>query len=361
MKNKRYIISGGGTGGHIYPAIAIANKIKETESDAFIVFVGALGKMEMEKVPQEGYKIHGLWISGIQRKQWWRNLLFPFKLTVSFFQALLLWLKYRPHMIIGTGGFASGPMLFMGNLLGSKTLLQEQNSYAGITNKLLASKANKIAVSYAGMDKYFPKEKLVLTGNPVRENLLEVEIDKKEALSFFGLDDSKRTLVILGGSLGAQKVNETIANHLFLFESLGLQLIWQCGKLYYEEFKNFSSASIKIFPFVREMDYLYTAADIIVSRAGAASISELCLVGKPVLLIPSPNVAENHQYHNAHSLEINNAALMIEEKDLPNKFKDVFTQLAVSLEKQQALSKNIQALAQPHATEKIIQQIHQII
>lgn len=360
MKTKRYIISGGGTGGHIYPAIAIANKIKEVEPNALVVFVGAMGKMEMEKVPQEGYKIHGLWITGIQRKQWWRNVWFPLQLWVSFLQASFLWLKYRPHVIVGTGGFASGPMLFVGNLLGSKTLIQEQNSYAGITNRLLGSKANVIAVSYAGMEKYFPKEKLVLTGNPVRENLLEVRANKKEALSFFKLNPSEKTVIVLGGSLGAQKVNEMIADHLPLFASLGYQLLWQCGKLYYDKYKDYASASVKVFPFVREMNHLYTAADVLISRAGAASISELCLVGKPVILIPSPNVAENHQFHNARSLELKDAALMIEEKDLNKVFKEVFTGLVASSEKQEILSKNIQKLAQPKATEEIVKHIEAI-
>lgn len=360
MKIKRYIISGGGTGGHIYPAIAIANKIKEVEANVMIVFVGAMGKMEMEKVPQEGYKIHGLWIAGIQRKQWWRNLVFPLQLMISFLQALFLWLKYRPHVIVGTGGFASGPMLFMGNLFGSKTLIQEQNSYAGITNKLLASNANVIAVSYSGMEKYFPKEKLVVTGNPVRENLLEIGVDKKEALSFFKLNPSEKTVVVLGGSLGAQKVNETIAAHLPLFASLGYQLLWQCGKLYYDKYKDYASAFVKVFPFIREMNHLYAAADILISRAGAASISELCLVGKPVILIPSPNVAENHQFHNARYLVDKEAALLIEEKDLTNEFKPIFTDLVVSAEKQKMLSKNIRKLAQPKATEEIVKQIQAI-
>ena len=250
MKPSKYIISGGGTGGHIYPAIAIADELKAQDPSAQIVFVGASGKMEMKKVPQAGYKIHGIWISGLQRKQLWRNILFPLKLVISLLQSLLIWVRYRPDVLIGTGGFASGPMLFMGNLMGSKTLLQEQNSYPGITNKLLAKKANTIAVAYPGMERFFPNEKISYTGNPLRSSLLQIEGLKDQALKHFGLSGNRKQLVILGGSLGAQRINELVATQLEFFNSLDLDVIWQCGKLYFDRYQHLATDRIKIYPFI---------------------------------------------------------------------------------------------------------------
>ena len=360
MKPSKYIISGGGTGGHIYPAIAIADELKAQDPTVHIVFVGASGKMEMEKVPQAGYNIHGIWISGLQRKQLWRNILFPLKLAVSLLQSLLIWLRYRPDVLIGTGGFASGPMLFMGNLMGSKTLLQEQNSYPGITNKLLAKKANVIAVAYPGMERFFPKEKISYTGNPLRSSLLQMEGLKDQALKHFGLSGNRKQLVILGGSLGAQRINELVVTQLEFFNSLDLKVIWQCGKLYFERYQHLATDRIKIYPFIKEMNLLYSIADIIISRAGAASVSELCLVGKTTLLIPSPNVAENHQFHNANALVAQNAAILIEEKDLDQSFETVFKEVVESPKKQLELEKNIRLMAKPEATKEIIKMINNL-
>ena len=360
MKPSKYIISGGGTGGHIYPAIAIADELKAQDPSAQIVFVGASGKMEMKKVPQAGYNIHGIWISGLQRKQLWRNILFPLKLGISLLQSLLIWVRYRPDVLIGTGGFASGPMLFMGNLMGSKTLLQEQNSYPGITNKLLAKKANAIAVAYPGMERFFPKEKISYTGNPLRSSLLQIEGLKDQALKHFGLSGNRKQLVILGGSLGAQRINELVATQLELFNSLDLDVIWQCGKLYFDRYQHLATDRIKIYPFIKEMNLLYSIADIIISRAGAASVSELCLVGKTTLLIPSPNVAENHQFHNANALVRQNAAILIEEKDLDQSFETVFRAVVESPKKQLELEKNIRLMAKPEATKEIIKMINNL-
>ena len=360
MKPSKYIISGGGTGGHIYPAIAIADELKAQNPTAQIVFVGASGKMEMEKVPQAGYNIHGIWISGLQRKQLWRNIFFPLKLGISLLQSLLIWVRYRPDVLIGTGGFASGPMLFMGNLMGSKTLLQEQNSYPGITNKLLAKKANAIAVAYPGMERFFPKEKISYIGNPLRSSLLQIEGLKDQALKHFGLSGNRKQLVILGGSLGAQRINELVATQLELFNSLDLDVIWQCGKLYFDRYQQLATDRIKIYPFIKEMNLLYSIADIIISRAGAASVSELCLVGKTTLLIPSPNVAENHQFHNANALVRQNAAILIEEKDLDQSFETVFRAVVESPKKQIELKKNIRLMAKPEATKEIIKMINNL-
>ena len=360
MKPSKYIISGGGTGGHIYPAIAIADGLKAQDPSAQIIFVGASGKMEMEKVPQAGYNIHGIWISGLQRKQLWRNILFPLKLGISLLQSLLIWVRYRPDVLIGTGGFASGPMLFMGNLMGSKTLLQEQNSYPGITNKLLAKKANAIAVAYPGMERFFSKEKISYTGNPLRSSLLQIEGLKDQALKHFGLSGNRKQLVILGGSLGAQRINELVATQLELFNSLDLDVIWQCGKLYFDRYQHLATDRIKIYPFIKEMNLLYSIADIIISRAGAASVSELCLVGKTTLLIPSPNVAENHQFHNANALVRQNAAILIEEKDLDQSFETVFRAVVESPKKQIELKKNIRLMAKPEATKEIIKMINNL-
>lgn len=360
MRPYKYIISGGGTGGHIFPAIAIANEIKAQDPAATIVFIGGRGKMEMEKVPQAGYPIHGLWISGFQRKKIMANLLFPLQLLVSFFQALFWWGYYRPDILIGTGGFASGPMLFVGNMMGSKTFLQEQNSFPGITNKLLAKKAHAIAVAYPEMSKYFPKTKVYLTGNPVRLSLLDVASCRPDAYPYFDLDPKKKTIAVMGGSLGAREINRLIMSQLDLFAQLDVQLLWQCGKLYYDTLQKCAAAGVKILPFVQNMEYFYAVADILISRAGATSISELCVVGKPTLLIPSPNVAENHQFHNANALAKREAAIVLEEAELSTHFAPVFSALVASEEQQQTLSENIRKLALPKATKTIVHYLKQI-
>ncbi|NND79931.1 MAG: undecaprenyldiphospho-muramoylpentapeptide beta-N-acetylglucosaminyltransferase, partial [Maribacter sp.] len=351
MGNYRFILSGGGTGGHIYPAIAIADELKNRHPKAEFLFVGAKDRMEMEKVPQAGYKIEGLWISGLQRKLTLKNLMFPFKLISSLFKAGKIVSKFKPHAVIGTGGFASGPLLKVASGRGIPCVLQEQNSYAGITNKLLKNKVAKICVAYDGMEAFFPLAKIVKTGNPVRRDLVAVENTNTEAMAFFGLDADKTTLLVLGGSLGARRINQLIEQKLSFFNDKGIQVIWQCGKLYFGEYKKYSSNTIKVFDFLNRMDYAYSAGDIIISRAGASSVSELCIVGKPVLFIPSPNVAEDHQTKNASALVQKDAALMVSEKDLDSEFDTVFTDVLQSEAKQERLATNIKKLAMPNATK----------
>ena len=357
----RFILSGGGTGGHIYPAIAIANELKKRHPNAEFLFVGAKDRMEMEKVPQAGYKIEGLWISGLQRKLTLKNLMFPIKLISSLFKAGKIVSNFKPHAVVGTGGFASGPLLKVASGRGIPCVLQEQNSYAGITNKLLKDKVAKICVAYDGMEAFFPSDKIVKTGNPVRGDLVTKGKDKKEALDFFGLQADQSTLLVLGGSLGARRVNQLIAQKLDYFKDLGIQLIWQCGKLYFEEYKKFNSENVKVLDFLNRMDHAYTASDFIISRAGASSVSELCIVGKPVLFILSPNVAEDHQTKNAMALVNEDAAIMVKEKDLDERFEAVFSGMFGSKEKQEKLGLNIKKLAMPNATASIVDEIEKLV
>ncbi len=361
MDNYRFILSGGGTGGHIYPAIAIADELKLRYPDAAFLFVGAKDRMEMEKVPKAGYKIKGLWISGIQRKLTLKNLMFPFKLISSLISAGKIVAKFKPSVVIGTGGFASGPVLKMASRKGIPCVLQEQNSYAGITNKLMAKKAAKICVAYDDMGRFFPSDKIVKTGNPVRADLIDPIKYTNKTYEFFGLNPEKITLLVLGGSLGARRINELIEKELGFFSKLGIQLIWQCGSVYYEEYKKYHSADVKVYDFLYKMNFAYSAADIIISRAGASSVSELCIVGKPVIFIPSPNVAEDHQAKNAKSLVLKQAALMVEEKDLADKFEEVFSNLNKSEEQKKLLSENIKALALPDATKNIVDEIEHLL
>ena len=360
MKPYKVIISGGGTGGHLYPAIAIANEFISRHKTADILFVGALGRIEMDKVPKAGFRIIGLWIDGIQRSFTLRNFVFPLKLVFSLLKSIGILMKFRPDVVVGTGGFASGPLLFMASIFKIPTLIQEQNSYPGITNKLLSKKVKTIAVAYHGLDRFFPKDKLNLTGNPIRKSIAEGKSNSTEAKLFFEQNLEKQTLVVLGGSLGARRINQLIASHLDAFEKMGLQLIWQCGSLYYEEFKKYQSDRVKIMSFVGDMNHLYKAADIIISRSGAITLSELCCVARPVLLVPSPNVAENHQYRNAMALYNQGAALVIAEKDLNNDFEFVFNQL-LDPKKQEEMSKNLKKLAKPAATFKIVDLIETLL
>jgi UDP-N-acetylglucosamine--N-acetylmuramyl-(pentapeptide) pyrophosphoryl-undecaprenol N-acetylglucosamine transferase len=354
------MISGGGTGGHIYPAIAIAEELKNRNPEAEFLFVGAQDKMEMIKVPEAGFKIEGLWISGIQRKLTLTNLLFPFKLISSMLKAKKLIKKFKPNAVIGTGGFASGPLLKVASGLKIPTLIQEQNAYAGITNKWLAKDAKTICVAYEGMDKFFPQDKLVFTGNPIRKDLLEVRSKRNRAVDHFDLNPDKKTLLIIGGSLGSQRINELIASQIELFKTENLQVLWQCGKLYYDRYKSKESKTLKVLEFISKMDLAYAAADVIISRAGAGAVSELSLVGKPVIFIPSPNVAEDHQTKNAKSIEDKQAAIMLKESDLDKKFESVFKDLIHDLELQAQLSKNIIKLAKPLATSSIVDEIERI-
>ena len=355
------LLSGGGTGGHIYPAVAIANELKARHPDAEFLFVGANGRMEMEKIPQLGYKIEGLNISGIQRSLTLKNLSFPFKLLQSLYRAGKILRKFKPNVVIGTGGYASGPTLYMASLKNIPSLIQEQNSYPGITNKLLAKKAEKICVAYDGLETFFPKDKMIKTGNPVRQDLLDIKSKRTEGLEHFGLDPKKTTIAIIGGSLGAKRINETIALHLDSLLAKGLQVLWQTGKLYFDRFEELGmKKGVTMHAFVQRMDLFYAAADVLISRAGAGTISELCIVGKPVLFIPSPNVAEDHQTKNALSVVNNDAALMIKESELDS-FEDVLLGIVDNPEKRQQLSKNIKKLALPEATRRIADEVEKIV
>ena len=328
MRKLKFILSGGGTGGHIYPAIAIANELKSRFPDSEILFVGASDKMEMQKVPQAGYKIEGLWIAGLQRKVTLQNAMFPFKLMSSLWKSRQIIKKFKPDVVIGTGGFASGPLLQVANSFNIPTVLQEQNSFPGITNKLLSKKANAICVAYDDLERFFPKDKIVFTGNPVRQDVLDIENKKQEGINYFKLDANKKTLLILGGSLGARRVNQLIAKELdFLLES-GIQVFWQCGKLYFEDYKHFNDKeNVQVVSFIDRMDLIYAATDFVISRAGASSVSELCLVGKPVIFIPSPNVAEDHQTKNAKAIVDKKGAILLKENELDEKFETTFSDL----------------------------------
>jgi len=356
-----FILSGGGTGGHIYPAISIANELKEKYPDANFLFVGAKDKMEMEKVPQSGYKIKGLWISGIQRKLTMDNLAFPFKLLSSLWNAHKIIKKFKPTIVIGTGGFASGPTLYAASIKGIKTIIQEQNSYPGITNKLLSKKADKICVAYDDLERFFPSNKIVKTGNPVRQDLLTIDEKRNEAIAHFKLDANKKTLVVIGGSLGARAVNNLIEKHINWLVEQQVQVIWQTGKLYYQEFKKYDALEgVQTHAFLNRMDLTYAAADFLISRAGAGSISELCIVGKPVIFIPSPNVAEDHQTKNALSVVNKNAALLLEETSL-EVFQTMFSELISDERLQKRLSENIKKLALPNATKDIVAEIEKLL
>ncbi|PWK19129.1 undecaprenyldiphospho-muramoylpentapeptide beta-N-acetylglucosaminyltransferase [Xanthomarina spongicola] len=365
MSNKkeyRIILSGGGTGGHIYPAIAIANEIKQRYPDAEFLFVGSKDRMEMDKVPQAGYQIEGLWISGIQRKFTIKNLSFPFKLINSLFKARKIIKRFKPNVVIGTGGFASGPLLQVATSKGIPSLIQEQNSFPGITNKLLSKKASKICVAYDGLERFFPESKIIKTGNPVRQGLLDIDSKRDEAKKVFALEKDKKTLFVLGGSLGARRINELIEKELDFILSLNIQVIWQCGKLYYDKYKIYNNTKhVQVHEFINNMDFAYAASDIIISRAGASSVSELCIVGKPVIFIPSPNVAEDHQTKNAMAIVNENAALLIKEADLEVDFENKFSQLILSVEKQNELSENIKKLALVNATKQIVDEIEKLL
>ncbi|MHC9089565.1 undecaprenyldiphospho-muramoylpentapeptide beta-N-acetylglucosaminyltransferase [Tenacibaculum sp. IMCC1] len=355
------IISGGGTGGHIYPAIAIANEVKVRYPEANILFVGAKDKMEMEKVPQAGYEIKGLWISGIQRKLTLKNLVFPFKLLSSLWKAYRIIRKFKPDVAVGTGGFASGPTLMIANRRGIPTLIQEQNSYPGITNRLLGKKAQKICVAYDNLERFFSEDKIIKTGNPVRQDLLFIHTKIEEGKEFFELDTSKKTILILGGSLGARKINQLVEENLDFFKKQEVQLIWQCGKLYYEEYKKYDELeNVQVHQFLNRMDLAYAAADFIVSRAGASSVSELCIVGKPTIFIPSPNVAEDHQTKNAKFIADKHGALVVKESELDT-FPVVLETLLKDKGKQESLSENINELALPNATSNIVNEIEKLI
>lgn len=362
MQNLKFILSGGGTGGHIYPAIAIANELKLRFPDAEILFVGASNKMEMQKVPQAGYPIKGLWIAGIQRKLSFDNALFPIKLLDSLLKSRTIIRHFKPDVVIGTGGFASGPLLRVAGIAGIPTVLQEQNSFPGITNKWLSKKASKICVAYENLEQFFPNNKIVLTGNPVRQDLIAIKGKRQDAIDFFKLDISKKTILVLGGSLGARRINQLIAKELVNFSSQNVQLIWQCGKLYNDEYAHFNkNENVQVLPFIERMDLAYAAADVIISRAGASSVSELCLVAKPTLFIPSPNVAEDHQTKNANAIVEKHGAILIKESELDTQFTTKINALLNDEVLQKNLSENMLKLAKPNATKDIVDEIVKLI
>ncbi|WP_296623546.1 undecaprenyldiphospho-muramoylpentapeptide beta-N-acetylglucosaminyltransferase [Marivirga sp.] len=364
QKSYRFILSGGGTGGHVFPALAIADEIKKQLPNAEILFVGAEGKMEMQKVPEAGYKIFGLPIAGIQRSLTLKNLSFPFKLMNSLKQAKKIVKNFKPDAVIGVGGYASGPTLRAASNLGIPCLLQEQNSYAGLTNKWLKKKVKQICVAYEGMDKYFPASKLNITGNPIRKNLLNLP-DRSTAIKSFDLDENKKTILVLGGSLGARTINESIAQNLDLLAKQDYQMLWQTGKLYHNEMltrsENADLKQLKVLEFIRNMDEAYAAADIIITRAGALSVSELEIVGKPVIFVPSPNVAEDHQTKNAQALVKKNAALMVTDANAVKGLLPEAFELLQDTDKQKELSENIKKMAKPKATENIVSIIFKMI
>jgi UDP-N-acetylglucosamine--N-acetylmuramyl-(pentapeptide) pyrophosphoryl-undecaprenol N-acetylglucosamine transferase len=363
-KPLKIIISGGGTGGHIYPAVAIANQIKVERPDAEILFVGAEGKMEMEKVPKAGYKIIGLPIAGINRSNLISNIGFPFKLLKSLIKAFSLIRSFKPDISIGVGGYASGPTLMVSNFLGIKTLIQEQNSYAGLTNKNLAKKAQKICVAYPNMEAFFPEEKIVFTGNPVRSDIREIHVSQQEARSFFGLDPERKTLLIIGGSQGALSINKAVHEGLNDLINQDLQVIWQTGKTFVENARTriYSLQTSRVFAadFIYEMDKAYAAADLVISRAGALSVSELCLVGKPAILVPFPQAAEDHQTKNAESLANEDAAMLIKDQDLSEKLISSTVELANDSLLMKKFSENILKFAKPFAAKEIVKEILKI-
>ncbi|MEM9856801.1 MAG: undecaprenyldiphospho-muramoylpentapeptide beta-N-acetylglucosaminyltransferase [Bacteroidota bacterium] len=361
----RFIISGGGTGGHIYPALAVANEIKAREKDAEILFVGAKGKMEMTKVPEAGYPIKGLWISGLQRRVTLENLYFPLKVISSFLSAKKILKSFQPDAVIGFGGYASGPVMMAANSKRLPAMIQEQNSYAGLTNKKLGAKAAKVCVAYDGMEQYFPKEKIKLTGNPVRSDILSLQDKRAKAFEHFKLDPDKPCLLILGGSLGAKTINNSVLARLPQAIHKGVQLIWQTGKFYYHEMtsaaKNYDLTNVRILEFIKEVDLAYAAADVVISRAGALSISELCLVGKPVIFVPSPNVAEDHQTKNARALTKKGAAILVKDSNAKKDMIPTALELLSDKERRKILSGNIKLLGKPKATEDIVNELMEMI
>ena len=360
----RVIISGGGTGGHIFPAVAIANALKKMNASTEILFVGANGRMEMEKVPAAGYKIVGLNISGIQRKLSLQNFLLPFKVIQSVLKARMIIKDFKPDVAVGVGGYASGPLLFAATGMKIPALIQEQNSFAGITNKLLAKRVKRICVAYDGMEAYFPKDKIKVTGNPVRENMIDIKGKREEALRFFNLSSSKKTILLIGGSLGARTLNNSIAAGLQQLADKNIQLIWQTGKAFFPKAQELTSEyavnGISSYDFIQRMDLAFAAADVVISRAGASSVSELALVAKPSILVPSPNVAEDHQTKNAMSLVKKNAAILVTDADSSTKLLNEAIELVSDQSKQNTLIGNIAKLALNNSAEVIAEEVYSI-
>ncbi|WP_370567344.1 undecaprenyldiphospho-muramoylpentapeptide beta-N-acetylglucosaminyltransferase [Echinicola sp. 20G] len=361
----RIMISGGGTGGHIYPAIAIAHAWMENHPESEILFVGAEGKMEMQKVPEAGYAIEGLPVAGLQRRLTLENLSFPFKLWDSINKARKLIKRFQPHAVVGVGGYASGPLLYVAQSKAIPTLIQEQNSYAGLTNKLLAKKAKAFCVAYEGMEKFFPEDRIHFTGNPVRKDILNLSNKKEAALKHFGLDADKPVILVLGGSLGARTINQAVLASMEHFEEKGYQLLWQTGRFYFEEMtdkvENSGLKFIQALEFIKEMDLAYAAANLVISRAGALSVSELSLVGKPVIFVPSPNVAEDHQTKNAMACVNHEAALMLKDAEAVEGLAKKVDELMGDTDLQDRLGKNIKKMGKPNAAREIVEELEALI
>jgi len=362
---RKFIISGGGTGGHIFPAISIANALKKQIPDAEILFVGAIGRMEMERVPAAGYPIEGLPVSGLDRKNMLRNIKVIWNMMNSLTLAKKIIKRFKPDAVIGVGGYASAPTLRAATSLGIPTLIQEQNSYAGVTNKLLAKKAKRICVAYEGMERFFPKEKIILTGNPVRQDLFAVKPKADEAYQFFGFEKSKKTILVVGGSLGARTINQSIIAHLGELANSGVQIIWQTGKFYIEDARKasqeFASKDLLVTDFVSRMDYAYSIADLVISRAGASSISELCLLAKPVILIPSPNVSEDHQTQNALALVRKDAAILIKDMEAKELLIPKSLELINDDKALAKMSENILKLAEKDSADRIASEVLRLL
>ena len=363
----RVIVSGGGTGGHIFPAISIANAIRDIRPDADILFVGALGRMEMQRVPAAGYRIEGLPIAGFNRKNLFKNFSVLLKILKSQRLAKKIIRDFKPQVVVGVGGYASGPTLKVAAKMGIPTLLQEQNSYAGVTNKLLAKSARRICVAYDGMERFFPAEKIIKTGNPVRQNLLDNKVSRDEAIAHFGLDPKRRTILIIGGSLGARTMNESVLQHLEdIRRNQQVQFIWQTGKYYSQQIsealaKEDSVGNLFVTDFVSDMDKAYAAADLVISRAGASSISELCLLGKPCILVPSPNVAEDHQTKNALALSTRSAAILVKDSEAPNTLITLAMDTVSDDAKLKDLSVNVEKLAYHNSAQTIAEEVLMLV
>ena len=357
----KVIISGGGTGGHIFPALAIANALKAMDATTEILFVGAIGKMEMEKIPAAGYHIEGLHISGLQRSLTLKNLAFPFKVISSLNKAGKIIDRFKPDVAVGVGGYASGPLLYMASCRGIPSVIQEQNSYPGITNKILAKKAKRICVAYEGMDKFFPSDKLVMTGNPVRADILNITGKRKEAAAFFGLDENKKTVLVVGGSQGARSINRSILAGIQKFTDAGVQLIWQTGRPFLPEalqaVKQADEKNLKAFDFISKMDLAYAMADLVISRAGASTVSELCIVGKPAVLVPLPSAAEDHQTKNIMALVNHQAAVMVKDADAATSLVQTALLILQDEKRMHELSDNISRLALPGSAADIAKQV----
>lgn len=361
----KVIISGGGTGGHIFPAIAIANELKRVNAENEILFVGAEGRMEMEKVPAAGYKILGLKIAGIQRKFDLKNFLLPAKVLASVMKSRNIIRNFKPDAAVGVGGYASGPLLYAATMQRIPSLIQEQNSFAGVTNKILSKRVRKVCVAYDGMEKYFSKEKIVMTGNPVRQDVIQTEGKKSEALNYFRLDGNKKTLLVIGGSLGARSINQAVMSGLAKFDENNIQVIWQTGKSFFPTasaaVNGFSENGIHAHEFINRMDLAFSCADVVISRAGASSVSELQLVAKPCILVPSPNVAEDHQTKNAMALVNKQAAILVKDSEANQQLANTAIALINDPGKQNQLSQNISRLALRNSAARIVEEIYGII